>query len=315
MSNGQKLYNGDCLKILPQLIEDNTKVDLILTDPPYGTLKGITLKGWDKNTTKWDNQLPTEEIFKYCEKLLRVNGKMILFSQEPYTSHLRTVNYPNLNFIYPLYWLKDHFANPLSCKKAPVSYVEDISVFHKQYDTDNSHPLRTYAQKLLKEMGLSYKDIERRLGHRRAEHFFYNKDSSQFSLCTEQTYNELIDVYHIDKLDCFKEYTELKRINEDFKSVFNYTFNLNNAKFKSNVLQYKKPYNRHHPTEKPVDLLKDLILTYTNPKDTVLDFTMGSGSTGVACMETDRNFIGIELNKEYYTIAVERLNNPQTKLL
>ena len=160
-------------------------------------------------------------------------------------------------------------------------------------------------------MGLSYKDIERRLGHRRAEHFFYRTGSSQFGLCTEQTYNELIDVYHIDQYSMFKSYDELKRIDTEY----NATFNLNNAKFKSNVLQYKKPYNRHHPTEKPVDLLEDLILTYTNPNDTVLDFTMGSGSTGVACMETDRNFIGIELDKEYYTIAVERLNNPQTKLL
>ena len=311
MSKKTKLYNGDCLTILPQLIKDNTKIDLILTDPPYGTVKGLNLDGWKNSTTDWDNQLPTEEIFKYCEKLLRVNGKMILFSQEPYTSHLRTQNYPNLNFIYPLYWLKDHFANALSCKKAPVSYVEDISVFHKQYDTDNSHPLRTYAQKLLKEMGVTGKDIERKLGHRRAEHFFYNKDSSQFSLCTEQTYNELIDVYHIDQYSMFKSYDDLKRIDTEY----NATFNLNNAKFKSNVLQYKKPYNRHHPTEKPVDLLKDLILTYTNPNDTVLDFTMGSGSTGVACMETDRNFIGIELDKEYYTIAVERMNNPQTKLL
>ena len=289
---------------MQKLIEDGFKADLVLTDPPYGTIKGMNLDGWKNRTTDWDNQLPTEEIFKYCEKLLRVNGKMILFSQEPYTSHLRTVNYPNLNFIYPLYWLKDHFANALSCKKAPVSYVEDISVFRRKYDLENEDPIREYAQTLLKQMGVTGKEIERRLGHRRAEHFFYK--STQFGVCTEETYNELIEAYHIDQLECFKPYDEIKSSGN--------TFNLNGEKFKSNVLQYKKPYNRHHPTEKPVDLLKDLILTYTNPNDTVLDFTMGSGSTAIACKNTNRQFIGIELDKDYYQIAQERCKNYQTKL-
>ena len=299
-----KLINGDCLEVMPKLVEDGIKADLVLTDPPYGTIKGMNLDGWKNRTTDWDNQLPTEEIFKYCEKLLRVNGKMILFSQEPYTSHLRTVNYPNLNFIYPLYWLKDHFANALSCKKAPVSYVEDISVFRRKYDLENEDPIREYAQTLLKQMGVTGKEIERRLGHRRAEHFFYK--STQFGVCTEETYNELIEAYHIDQLECFKPYDEIKSSGN--------TFNLNGEKFKSNVLQYKKPYNRHHPTEKPVDLLKDLILTYTNPNDTVLDFTMGSGSTAIACKNTNRQFIGIELDKDYYQIAQERCKNYQTKL-
>jgi site-specific DNA-methyltransferase (adenine-specific) len=63
----------------------------------------------------------------------------------------------------------------------------------------------------------------------------------------------------------------------------------------------------YHPTQKPVKLLETLVLTYTNEGDTVLDFTMGSGSTGVACKNTNRNFIGIELEKQYYDIAQERL--------
>ena len=63
-----------------------------------------------------------------------------------------------------------------------------------------------------------------------------------------------------------------------------------------------------HPTQKPVALLEYLIKTYTNQDETVLDFTMGSGSTGVACAKTNRNFIGIELDRDYYDIAVERIN-------
>jgi site-specific DNA-methyltransferase (adenine-specific) len=72
-----------------------------------------------------------------------------------------------------------------------------------------------------------------------------------------------------------------------------------------------------HPNQKPVELLEYLIKTYTKENDTVLDFTMGSGSTGVACQNTNRNFIGIELNEEYYEIAKSRLqeNNKQLKLI
>jgi site-specific DNA-methyltransferase (adenine-specific) len=62
-----------------------------------------------------------------------------------------------------------------------------------------------------------------------------------------------------------------------------------------------------HPTQKPVDLLEYLIKTYTNENETVLDFTMGSGSTGVACMNLNRKFIGIELDNNYFDIAVNRI--------
>lgn len=64
-----------------------------------------------------------------------------------------------------------------------------------------------------------------------------------------------------------------------------------------------------HPTQKPVDLLEYLIKTYTNENDTVLDNCMGSGSTGVACKNLNRNFIGIELNEEYFNIAKDRIEN------
>ena len=303
-----RLINGDCLEEMQKLIDDGVKVDLILTDPPYGTVKGLDLDGWKNQSTRWDNQLPTKEMFDCCEKLLRMNGTCILFSQEPYTSYLRQFKPENLPFIYPFYWLKDHFANALSCKKAPVSYVEDLSVFRKKYDSDNIHPLRIYAQKLLSELDMTSKDIEKVLGHRRAEHFFYKNGSSQFSLCTEETYDELIEVFNIDKLPCFKSYDELEVINSKFKSKVKPKFNLTNRKYKSNVLEYSKSYNHYHPTEKPVPLLEDLIKTYTNEGDIVLDFTMGSGSTGVACKNLNRNFIGIELDEGYFNIAKERCN-------
>lgn len=297
---------------MKKLITENIKVDLILTDPPYGTVKGLNLDGWKNITTEWDNIIPTEEMFQCSERLLRMNGNLILFSQEPYTSYLRQFKPYNLHFVYPYYWLKDHFANSLSCKKAPVSYVEDLSVFRKKHDSDNTHPLRVYAQDLLNEMGVTYKEIERRLGHMKAEHFFYRMGSSQFSLCTRDTYNELIDVYDINKYECFKPYNVLEEINLKFKLKFKLK---EGHKFKSNVLQYRKSYNNYHPTEKPVDLLEDLISTYTDEGDLVLDFTMGSGSTGVACRNLGRRFIGIELDEEYYRIARDRIFDDQSRLI
>ncbi len=71
----------------------------------------------------------------------------------------------------------------------------------------------------------------------------------------------------------------------------------------------KKNQKSYHPTQKPVALLEYLIETYTLEDQTVLDFTMGSGSTGVACLNTNRNFIGIEIQEKYSRIAKERIEN------
>ena len=77
----------------------------------------------------------------------------------------------------------------------------------------------------------------------------------------------------------------------------------------SRVLYIKSETNTFHPTQKTVALMEYLIKTYTNENETVLDFTMGSGSTGVACKNTNRNFIGIEMDDKYFEIAKERINN------
>ena len=96
---------------------------------------------------------------------------------------------------------------------------------------------------------------------------------------------------------------------------------LTKEKYPTNIIQVNarskecNNVNQVHPTQKPVALLEYLIKTYSNENDTVLDFTMGSGSTGVACRNTNRDFIGIELDKTYFDIAVERINNYQRKLI
>ncbi|GAG26442.1 unnamed protein product, partial [marine sediment metagenome] len=77
----------------------------------------------------------------------------------------------------------------------------------------------------------------------------------------------------------------------------------------SNILKYKKDYEGLHPTQKPVLLLEDLIKTFSNDGNLVVDMTMGSGSTGVAAKNTNRKFIGIELDEDYFKIAQDRINN------
>ena len=88
----------------------------------------------------------------------------------------------------------------------------------------------------------------------------------------------------------------------------------NGERYPFNILQYKGDDKKNgflHPTQKPIALLEYLIKTYTNEGDVVLDNCMGSGSTGVACVNTNRDFIGIELDKDYFNIAKQRITGNQ----
>lgn len=302
------IYNEDCLTGM-QRIPDGS-VDCIICDLPYGTMKGAMLKGWDEERTAWDEIIPTDKLFEQYERVLRMNGAAILFSQEPYTNHLRSYKHKNTNigFAYPMIWKKNCFGNNLMANKAPVSFFEDLSVFFKRFDTTGNHPLRDYSKAVMEYCGAtSCKQINERLGHRQAEHFFY-VDSTQFALCTEKTYNELIEVYGIDKMKGFKSYEELVELDKRFGR----TFNLPEGQgYFGNVLEYAKDKGGVHPTQKPVALIQQLIRTYTNEGDTILDNTIGSGTTAVAALREKRHFIGFELNRDYYDIALRRIKLEQ----
>ena len=312
--NNIELWHGDCLELMKNIPDGS--VDLVLTDPPYGTMKNAALDGWKKQTTEWDTSIEPVKIFEQISRVLRQNGKAILFSQEPYTSRLITSAIPSLPFAYRAMWYKNVHANALLSKSAMVSRYEDICIFTKPHDAECTNELRDYFKKVLDFIGAkSCKEINARLGHRKAEHCFYvtgkGKGSTQFSLCTEQTYNEIVSVFGIDKMDGFLPYSELERLNEKYTVTFNLW---QGGKSKSNVLEYKKDGDGYHPTQKPVALLQDLIQTYSNDGNTVLDFTMGSGSTGVACVNTNRNFIGIELDEGYFNIAKKRIEEAQEQI-
>lgn len=115
-----QLMQGDCLEEMKKVPTDS--VDLILCDPPYGTIKGMKLNGRESRT-EWDNVVDTKKLFAEFKRILRVKGKAVIFSQEPYTSELK--NNTDTAFIhsYDLIWDKQHFGNPFSAKKETVKHV------------------------------------------------------------------------------------------------------------------------------------------------------------------------------------------------
>ena len=311
-----KIYLGDCLEVSNDI--ESGSVDLVLTDLPFGTMKDIgkselgRSKGYDGH--EWDIVIPTPKIMELANRILRKNGKMVLFAQQPFTTELIYNAIPNLPHSYNMIWEKDHFANCLLAKKAPVSYYEDILVFSKKHQLKVDNHLRDYMReerRKVKEAG--YKDRDLRimcglslkggglLGH------YWAKE--QWTIPTEKHYTTL------QKTGFFKKpYIELKKDYEDYKKQFASTFNLwQGKKYKSNILKYKKDYDRFHPTQKPILLLEDLIKTFSNENDLVVDLTCGSGSTCVAAKNTNRRFIGIEKEKKYYDISVKRLKECQVK--
>src|SRR5699024_12877734 len=110
-------------------------------------------------------------VHNLANRILRMNGKMILFSQEPYTTELIKNDISNLPFSYRMIWEKDHFANALLANKAPVSYYEDILVFSKLHDHEALHPLWQYFAMIIDYIGLSMNVVIDRIGQKEYQSF------------------------------------------------------------------------------------------------------------------------------------------------
>ena len=225
-----ELKQGDCLELMKDIPDGS--VDLVLTDPPYGT-----------TACKWDSVIPFESMWEQLNRIIKPNGAICLFGSEPFSSALRMSNIKN--FKYDWIWQKSNVMGFLNAKKRPLKETENISVFNSKV---------YYPQGL---------EINEKGENRRGK----------------QT--ETLGKYEPINKSEYKNYPRT-------------------------ILQFKSERGCH-PTQKPVALLEYLIRTYTNEGETVLDFTMGSGSTGVACVNTNRNFIGIELDENYFKIAKERI--------
>ena len=246
-----KLYKGDCLEVMDRLIKEGVKVDMVLTDPPYGT-----------TNCKWDSVIPIDKMWERLNKLIKPNGAICLFGSQPFTSTLISSNMKN--YKHSWVWHKKNAGNLLVAKYQPLKTTEDIMIFTHKGEKVNYYPIMSS-------------------GH---------KDRSKDNPTKKRT-----DLYSGIKSGQFK-HSNNKRGDERYPK---HLITFSNASRK----------NHYHPTQKPVPLLEYLIKTYTNEGDLVLDFTMGSGSTGVSALNTNRRFVGIELDEKYFNIAAERLKNSE----
>ena len=173
------------------------------------------------------------------------------------------------NYKHEWYWNKNNSGNILCAKYMPLKVIENICIF--------SNGKCTYNPQMIKRTEKEEKEFISKRGKNHK-----TKKSDMFSGI---------------KIGAFIHTSNTK---------YKYPINLLNFNARSNECNNRI---RVHPTQKPVALLEYLIKTYTNEGDLVLDFTMGSGSTGVACMNTNRRFVGIELDENYFNIAKNRIEN------
>lgn len=250
-----KLLHGDCLELMKQIPDGS--VDLILTDPPYGT-----------TNCKWDVVIPFEPMWEQLSRIIKPNGAIVLFGSEPFSSLLRCSNLKN--YKYDWIWHKTSPTGYQNAKKQPLRDSENISVFYiKQC---NYYPIKStgHKRKVSKKENRD-KCIQRRM-EKHGDNYIYGKETGAPTYDSTERYPKTILTFKSDK-----QKTSL------------------------------------HPTQKPVALLEYLIKTYTLENEVVLDFTMGSGSTGVACVNTNRNLIGIEKDDRYFQIAKDRIEKSMNK--
>ena len=235
-----RLIHGDCLEEMQKLAEEGVVVDLVLTDPPYGT-----------TACKWDSVIPLDQMWSGIKSLLKPTGAAVLFGAEPFISCLITSNLPM--FKYDLIWHKPNGTGFLDAKRKPLRNHEHLAVFS--------------------EAGRTVYNPQKWQG----EPWARKKQACES--------------------ECYGGYEVQSSTNESGMRYPNsIIFGISNAE-----------KGRLHPTQKPVPLMEYLIKTYSNEGNTVLDFTMGSGSTGVACINTGRNFIGIEKDDKYFDVATQRI--------
>lgn len=239
---------------MDKLIEEGIKVDMILTDPPYGT-----------TACKWDSIIPFEEMWNRTNLLTNENSPILLFGSQPFTAELIHSNIKN--YKHSWVWDKELCGAFALAKKRPMVVTEDIVVFSNNKGKKvNYYPIMVKAEK---------KNIRP-----------INNGSSSSEATPVASGVAKSDINYNPKMRYPKNIIKYSKYNKECNQL-----------------------NRVHPTQKPVELLEYLINTYTKEGDVVLDFTMGSGSTGVACINTNRKFIGIELDEKYFEIARNRIQD------
>ena len=222
---------------------------------------------------KWDIIIPFDELWREYKRIIKDNGAIVLFGKQPFTSMMIMSN-PKM-YKYNIVWRKNLKTGNLNARRMPMGAYEDLMVFYKKSPTYNPQKIpRTY------QVPSGNKFNSKTTNYGKQKELYINRQNEW--LCPD----DVIDY-------------------ED-------GVNLGALELENEMLYIKCVHNssgKLHPTQKPVELLEWLIKTYTNANMTVLDNCMGSGSTGVACMNTNRRFVGIELDENYFNIAKNRIEN------
>jgi len=325
------LHCGDCLDILPTLADKS--VDLVLTDPPYNIDK---VRNWDKWNSRESYISWCGEWIRECVRVLKDNGSFYFFHNDmPQIAMLMEwirVNTP-LVFKQMIVWNKRFEGSPNKGYMDGYCAVENLRnyklmaeyclfyTFQDQtglttvmLDTNNFNTLRRYFKDYQEALGLNIKQINNRLGHRKAEHCFYWK-TTQWALPTPETYAEIgklplkNEFIRKEYEDLRKEYEDLRKEYEDLRKEYEdlrYTFN--NQKTHHSVWNYDFAPKQGHITPKPVELIENIIRHSSNEGATILDPFAGSGTTAIACIRLNRRYILIEKEEKYCEIAAKRID-------
>ena len=264
------LYRGDCLLEMNK-INDHT-VDLILCDLPYGTTdrKGIDNANINR-VLEWDTVIPLDKLWEQYRRVLKIGGIVVLTADQPFTSQLVMSNLEW--FKYEWIWKKKKTTGFLHANARPMKETEDILVFSSLGASGAS----VKANKNMKynPQGLIEKNVKKKNKASRLGKFLHQPEHMGKG-------NKLLH-----ETDYEQKYTN----------------------YPSEIIEFGLDKNTIHPTQKPLALMEYLVRTYTEESDVVLDNCMGSGTTGVACMNTNRNFIGIEKDKFYFDEASKRMTD------
>ena len=313
------VLQGDCLELMKQIPDKS--VDFILCDLPYGT-----------TACRWDTVIPFEPLWEQYMRLISPHGSIVLTSSQPFTTLLIASNFSWFN--YSWVWKKEQGSNFLSSKYMPLRNHEDILVFSKTNDIGTNDELRQYFYNEKVRGGFTNKQINEMLGYATsgsgmAGHYF-KKDKEQFSIPNKNDYQKLQSTGFFQKPydeieSAYLGGTNRKTYNPQMRKGRRYiakqgkgsavygnkdgavTTTNDGDRYPLTVLEFKRDQGKLHPTQKPVALFEYLIKTYTNEGDLVLDNTAGSGTTAIAAINTNRNYILMEKESEYIAIIKERI--------
>ena len=269
MPSFPQLLLGDCLIEMNKIADGS--VDLILCDLPYGTSdrKGTEGKGTNR-LLGWDTVIPLDKLWEQYTRILKPLGTVVLTADQPFTSQLILSNLEW--FKYEWIWKKKKTTGFLLANYRPMKCTEDVVVFSPGGAAAAS---RNGGNMTYNPQGLIEKNVKKKNSAKRLGNFLHNPE-------------------HMGKNNKLLHETEYEQ---------KYT------NYPSEIIEFGLDKDAIHPTQKPVALMEYLIRTYSNEGETVLDNCMGSGTTGVAAVMNNRNFIGIEMDKTYYEYAKERIKN------